>query len=67
MHWGVFRALEDINSALGDVSIAMEHPECTDNILHTNHDTPNSLMISSNAMSTSMHRIHIIQGENSFF
>ena len=54
---GVFRALEDILSALevfsalegmcvgGDISIVMEHPECTDNILHTNHDTPNSLMI----------------------
>ena len=54
MHWG-------------DISIAMEHPECTDNIFHTNHDTPNSLMISPNAMSTSMHCIHIIQGENSFF
>ena len=72
MHWGMFRALEDILSALevfsalediavnwGDISIVMEHPQCTDNILNTNHDTPNALMIFPNAMSTSMHCIRI--------
>ena len=56
----VFSALEDINVHWGDIIIVMEHPQCTDNIPHTNHDIPNTMMISPNAMTTSIHCIHII-------
>ena len=40
---------------IGEISVLLlEHSQCTDNIFHTNHDTPNALMISPNVMSTSM-------------
>ena len=56
----VSSALEGISSALGRICIVMEHPQCNDNIPNTYHDIPDALMISLNAMNTSMHCIHII-------